>query len=137
MKDGRTMDKLLKQIAKFGVVGFLCFFIDYGLMVLLTEIGGLNYLLSSGISFCVSVVVNYLLSMRFVFRPKKDGSRAKEFIVFVALSVSGLLLTELLMMIGVEWLGAHYMFAKVVVTGIVMVYNFVTRKIFLEEKEAG
>lgn len=131
------MDKLLKQIAKFGVVGFLCFFIDYGLMVLLTEIGGLNYLLSSGISFCVSVVVNYLLSMRFVFRPKKDGSRAKEFIVFVALSVSGLLLTELLMMIGVEWLGAHYMFAKVVVTGIVMVYNFVTRKIFLEEKEAG
>lgn len=128
------MDKLIKQIAKFGVVGIICFGIDYTLMILLTEVGGLDYLLSAGVSFCVSVVVNYLLSMRFVFRSKKDGSKAKEFIIFVMLSVTGLLLTEALMWAGVEKLRFHYMFAKVLVTGIVMGYNFVTRKIFLEER---
>lgn len=128
------MDKLIKQIAKFGVVGVICFVIDYSLMILLTELAGLNYLLSSGISFSVSVVVNYLLSMHFVFRSKKDSSRAKEFIIFVLLSITGLLLTEALMWAGVELLRMHYMFAKVAVTGLVMVYNFVTRKIFLEEK---
>ena len=131
------MDKLIKQIAKFGVVGVICFGIDYSLMILLTEFGHLDYLFSCGISFCVSVVVNYLLSMRFVFRSKKDSSKAKEFIVFVVLSISGLLLTEVLMWIGVEQFALHYMFAKVVVTGIVMVYNFVTRKIFLEERAEG
>lgn len=50
------------------------------------------------------------------------------------LSVTGLLLTEMLMWVGVERLEFHYMFAKVAVTGIVMVYNFVTRKVFLEER---
>lgn len=128
------MDKLLGQIAKFGVVGVVCFVIDYSLMILLTELAGLDYLLSSGISFSVSVVVNYLLSMRFVFRSKKDANKAKEFIIFVVLSITGLLLTEALMWVGVEQLGIHYMFTKVVVTGIVMVYNFVTRKLILEER---
>lgn len=127
------MNKLINQMAKFGVVGVVCFGIDYGMMILLTELGGLDYLLSSGISFSVSVVVNYLLSMRFVFRSKKDSNKAKEFVVFTALSITGLLLTEVLMWAGVERFRLHYMFTKVVVTGMVMVYNFATRKIFLEE----
>lgn len=128
------MGKLLKQAAKFGVVGVLCFGIDYGLMILLTELGKLDYLLSSGISFSVSVVVNYLLSMRFVFRSRENCSKTKEFIAFVGLSITGLLLTEALMWIGVERLNFHYMVIKVVVTGVVMIYNFVTRKIVLEER---
>lgn len=127
------MDKLIRQIAKFGVVGVVCFGIDYGILILLTEFGGLDYLFSSGISFSISVVVNYLLSIRFVFQSKKSSNKAKEFIIFVVLSITGLLLTEALMWAGVEKLMLHYMFAKVIVTGIVMVYNFVTRKIFLEE----
>lgn len=131
---GKTMNKLINQAARFGVVGVVCFGIDYGLLILLTELGGLDYLLSSGISFSVSVVINYLLSMRFVFQSKKDSNRATEFVMFVALSITGLLLTEALMWAGVELFGLHYMFTKVVVTGVVMVYNFITRKIFLEER---
>ena len=129
------MDKLLKQIAKFGVVGVICFGIDYGLMVLLTEVGRLDYLFSSGISFSISVVVNYLLSMHFVFASKEENGKAKEFTIFVVLSIIGLLLTELLMWLSVEKLGVHYMLSKIVVTGIVMAYNFVTRKAFLEERK--
>lgn len=128
------MDKLINQIAKFGVVGIVCFGIDYGLMILLTEFGGLDYLLSSGISFSVSVVVNYLLSIRFVFRAGKNSSGPKAFIIFVALSVTGLMLTEALMWAGVERCGFHYMVSKIVVTGVVMVYNFVTKKFFLEAR---
>lgn len=128
------MDKLINQIAKFGIVGVVCFGIDYCLMILLTEFGGLDYLLSSGISFSVSVVVNYLLSMRFVFRARKTSSGAKAFIIFVVLSVTGLMLTEALMWAGVERCGFHYTLSKIVVTGVVMVYNFVTKKIFLEAR---
>lgn len=128
------MNNLIGQIAKFGVVGVICFGIDYGIMILLTELGGLDYLFSSGISFSVSVVVNYLLSMRFVFQSKKDNNKAKEFTIFVGLSITGLLLTEVLMWFCVKRIRFHYMFAKVIVTGVVMAYNFVTRKIFLEER---
>lgn len=126
------MKKLIVQFIKFGFVGALCFVIDYGLMILLTEAFSVPYLISCAISFSVSVVVNYLLSMKYVFASRDDLSKRREFVIFVFLSVLGLLLTELLMWLMSDKLGIHYMFSKIVVTGIVMVFNFVTRKIFLE-----
>lgn len=122
------------QIIRFGMVGFLCFFIDYGVLLGLTELAGINYLVSSGISFTVSVVVNYLLSMKFVFESKKKDSRVKEFILFVILSVGGLGINQLVMWLSVEKLGILYRLAKIGATAIVMVYNFITRKVILEGK---
>lgn len=129
------MIKLIKQLFKFGIVGVICFFIDYGIMVLLTEVFNVSYLLSCGISFTVSVIVNYILSMHFVFKAKEDLNKVAEFVIFVVLSVIGLGLTELLMWLSVDFLNIHYMVSKIFVTGIVMIYNFVTRKIFIEKKE--
>lgn len=122
---------MFRQIAAFGIVGVVCFVIDYATMILLTEFAGLDYLVSCGISFGVSVTMNYLLSVRFVFKSKNSG-KLKDFILFVILGVSNLLLTELFMWVGVERLSFHYMLVKLAVTGLVMVYNFVVKKIFLE-----
>lgn len=128
------MKKLIEQMIKFGFVGFLCFFIDYGIMVLLTEAAGIDYLISSGISFTVSVVVNYILSITFVFETDKNKNKIKEFVVFVFLSVIGLGINELCMWFAVEIVSIHYMISKVGATAVVMVYNFVSRKIFIEKK---
>lgn len=128
------MVKLIKQIIKFGMVGGLCFVIDYGLMVLLTEIGGINYLISSGISFTVSVIVNYILSLKFVFETRKDNDKIKEFLLFLLLSVIGLGINQILMWLCVEKLSIHYMLSKIGATVVVMIYNFITRKITLERK---
>ena len=75
--------------------------------------------------------------MRFVFAHKQDMSRRREFVIFVALSVVGLGLNDLLMWVGQSVLGIDYRFTKIVVTGIVMVYNFVTRKLFLDANRDG
>lgn len=128
------MKKLIAQIMKFGFVGFLCFFIDYGIMVFLTELFGVNYLLSSGISYSISTIVNYILSVTVVFETDKDKNRIKEFVLFVFLSVIGLGVNELCMKIGVDLLHIHYMIVKIGATAVVMVYNFVTRKMFIEKK---
>ena len=127
------MKKLIAQVLKFGVVGVIAFAIDYGVLILLTEVFGLYYLLSAMISFTVSVVFNYLASMKYVFRGREDISRLKEFIIFVVLSLIGLGLTELLMWLLVDKALIHYMVSKILVTGIVMVWNFVSRKLLLEE----
>lgn len=127
------MKKLIAQTIKFGLVGFLCFFIDYGIMVFLTEVAGVHYLLSSGISFTVSVIVNYILSLTYVFETEQ-GNRVKEFVIFVVLSVIGLGINQLLMWFCVDILGIFYMISKIGATAVVMVYNFVTRKMVLEKK---
>ena len=126
------MKKLMGQIIRFGLVGFLCFFIDYGLLLALTELAGFHYLVSGALSFAVSVVVNYLLSMKFVYEARARENRTGEFITFVLLSLVGLLINQLVMWVVVEFLGIWYQLAKIGATAIVMVYNFVSRKIIIE-----
>ena len=130
-----TFDKLVKQFMKFGVVGFIAFFIDYGLLAFCTEVFGINYLVSATIGFTVSVVFNYLASMRYVFTHKEGMSRRREFVIFVVLSVIGLIINNALMWAGVELIHVHYLIVKIFATAVVMVWNFVTRKIFLDAGE--
>lgn len=127
------MKKLIAQFMKFGIVGVIAFLIDYGLMVALTEFFGVPYLISNTISFTVSVVFNYVASMRYVFERRDDMSRRREFIIFVVLSIIGLILNDLFMWLFVSvWL-IDYRIAKIIVTVLVALWNFVTRKIFLEK----
>lgn len=120
---------------KFGVVGAIAFVIDYGLLALLTEAFGVNYLVSATISFTASVAFNYVASMRYVFTRKQGMSRRREFAIFVALSIAGLIINNACMWAGVEFLGIHYLVVKIGATFLVMVWNFVTRKIFLDAGE--
>lgn len=129
------MKKLLAQFMKFGIVGVIAFVIDYGFMVLLTEVFSVPYLISTTVSFIISVIFNYFASMRFVFKRKDDMSRRREFIIFVVLSIIGLIINDVFMWLMVDFLYIDYRLSKIVVTFIVAVWNFVTRKIFLEAKD--
>ncbi|MDO4260432.1 MAG: GtrA family protein [Eubacteriales bacterium] len=130
------MRKLIEQIIKFGFVGFLCFFIDWGIMVFLTEVFSIHHLISSAVSFTVSVTVNYILSVSFVFETDKNADKRSQFVVFVLLSIVGLGINELCMWLATDRMGIHYMISKVGATAVVMVYNFITRKLFIEKKRA-
>lgn len=131
------MKNLIAQFLKFGVVGFIAFFIDYGLLAFCTEVLGINYLVSATIGFTVSVVFNYIASMRYVFVHKEGMSRSKEFIIFVVLSVIGLLINNGCMWAGVELLGIHYLIVKIGATVIVALWNFITRKLLLDDSGMG
>lgn len=130
------MKKLLDQIMKFGLVGIVAFVIDYGVMILLTELLHVDYLLSSGISFVLSVIFNYWMSVRWVFVSHQKMPVQKQFSVFFGLSACGLLLNTFLMWLFVSVFHIWYGAAKILATGVVMVYNFVTRKKFLEGQAA-
>lgn len=125
---------MILQIIKFGIVGLIATVVDFGVLVLLKELLNVDVLIASAISFCASVVVNYLLSMAFVFESKKQN-RIKEFIIFVLLSIGGLGLNQLILWIGVQFASVYYLIAKLFATIVVPVYNFITRKLFLESKE--
>lgn len=125
------MKKLINQILKFGVVGGIAFVIDYGILFLLAKVIGLNELISAAISFIISLTFNYFLSIKWVFEAKKQTP--KEVIIFVLLSVVGLGINEVLIYLGTKKLGIDVMIVKLFATAIVMVYNFITRKLILEK----
>lgn len=106
--------------------------IDFGVLWLLVEIAGMNYLLSNCLSFTASVIYNYILSTRWVFDAKENKNKGKEIFVFVLLSVIGLGINQAIMWLCVENVEIDYTISKIVATVIVMIYNFITRKQFLE-----
>ena len=150
------MRKLINQFIKFGLVGFLSFCIDYGIGLIVLNIVmavasaaffETASVIASVVGFSVSVVVNYLLSMKFVFERKEDMNRKAEFVIFVILSVVGLIINAIIIWVCVGPIyGAStflqentsynvvYTGAKLIATVIVMIYNFITRKIFLEQR---
>ena len=125
-------NKLLMQILKFGIVGGTAFVIDYGIFTILSQFLNIHYLIASIISFSISVIYNYILSIKWVFDVSKKQT-SKEFIVFVILSVIGLGINSLIMYVSVDLMHIHEMIGKIIATAIVMVYNFITRKIFIEK----
>ena len=128
------MKKLFVQLINFGIVGVIATVIDFGVLAFCKEILGLKVLVSSAISFTVSVIFNYILSMLFVFK-SGEKNKAKEFSVFVILSLGGLGLNQAIMWLGTTVLSAYYLLVKLVAEVFVPVYNFITRKVFLEKKE--
>lgn len=133
------MKKLIEQILKFGVVGIIATVIDFGVLCILSQPLGMDPVLSAGISFCVSLVFNYVASMRYVFTHRGDMSRSREFVIFLVLSLIGLAINEAIMAAGVAVLGSSalaVMGTKVLATAIVMVWNFVSRKKWLDAGDA-
>ena len=150
------MKKLIDQILKFGVVGIISFIVDFVITMavstlLRTSVGMTTSqaaLVGAFFGFVISVIVNYILSMKYVFERREDLDRKKEFTIFVVLSIIGLGINELIILfcidlVYVNWAWLHNLIGatlatageKIVATAVVMVYNFVTRKIFLENKD--
>lgn len=125
-------NKLFVQIFKFGFVGGVAFLIDYGVLICSKEILHFDVLISAALGFCVSVIFNYFASVKWVFDVNENNSKSKNFILFIIFSIFGLALTELIMHLGVNVLNFNYMIVKIIATAIVMVFNFITRKMFLE-----
>lgn len=124
--------KIIKQIIRFSLVGIIAFLIDYALLYILTEYLNIYYLVSSTISFIISLIVNYIISINFVFNVQKTQT-IKEIVLFVLLSIIGLIINQVIMYLGTDLLKIHYMGCKLGATLIVMIYNFITRKIFIEK----
>ena len=124
---------LSRQFGRYAMVGGTAFAIDFALMVLFTEEGGWDPVVSSLVSFVISLFANYAMSMKWVFERRDDISRGKEFGIFAALAAIGLVMNEAIMAVGVGMMFLDYRLTKLASTGIVTIYNFISRKKTIEK----
>ncbi|MCR5527181.1 MAG: GtrA family protein [Lachnospiraceae bacterium] len=143
------MSALIAQILKFGVVGGISFVIDFAVYSAIIAVFGkekTTVMIAAFFGFVISVIFNYVSSMKYVFVHDENMDKRKEFTIFVILSVIGLGLNEAIIMgvlhiydavamlqSGILW-DFKEQIGKIIATGIVMIYNFITRKIFIEKK---
>lgn len=124
-------DNLILQMFRYVFVGGTAFVADAGSLWGLTFFGT-NAYLAAAVAFVLGLAVNFWLSKALVFT-KEDAHMAPvtEFIFYAVIGIIGLVLTEGLLFIGLEWLGMHVMAAKVVAAALVLVWNFAARKFLL------
>ena len=150
VREKNGLNALIEQILKFGVVGGISFVIDFAVYSAIIAVFGKAkavVMVAAFFGFVISVIFNYISSMKYVFVHDENMNKRKEFTIFVILSVIGLGLNEAIIMgvlhiydmvsflrSGIIWTYKEQI-GKIIATGIVMIYNFITRKIFIEKKD--
>ena len=87
--------------------------------------------------FIVGLIVNFVLSNLFVFRSaeqQKEGKTIKAFIIYALVGVIGYFLTVGLTLLGTLFIGKSgfwYLLLTCAVKGIVLVWNYIGRKILV------
>ena len=81
--DGRSHRHLAWQFARFLIVGGASFAVDYGIFFVLFHFFDVQYIVASTISFSVSLVLNYFLTLKFVFEAKPGRNIALEFALYI------------------------------------------------------
>ena len=131
----RTLNKqvfsVIIQFVKYIFVGGIAFLFDFGTLYILTEYGGVHYLVSAMVAFIVGLNVNYFLAKFLVFKDSKIQHIRKEYIYVVCISLSALLLNQVLLFIFTDKLGIYYLNSKIITTIILLFYNFIIRKVFI------
>lgn len=133
IKLNEKLENLLIQIFKFVIVGGIATILDWIIYYVLYNNLNIPPLIASLFSFSISSIYNYMASVTWVFDVTNNKSKKRIFIEFMILCLIGLGLTELLLHIFINILLLNKMISKIISTIIVMVFNFITRKIFLEK----
>jgi putative flippase GtrA len=119
------------RLLKYFFVGGAAAICDIGLFSLFAGFLGWPWFAVSMTTFIFATLVNYLLSIKFVF---ESGVRHKKHVEIAAVyfvSTLALIVNQLVLYFAIEFLGWHLIASKVLATGIVFFWNYFGRSKFI------
>jgi putative flippase GtrA len=123
-----TFSAETRRFARYFVVGGISACVDIGLFMLFARGLDLPYLRVAACTFVVATLVNYVLSVRYVFVSGQRFSRRWELGLVYAVSAVGLVLNGVILWLGVETLALPLLAAKLAATGSVFFWNYFARR---------
>lgn len=117
-----------RAIARYFVVGGIAACVDIGLFMLLARGMGLPYQPVAAATFVLATLVNYVLSVRFVFVSGARFGRKSEIALVYVVSAVGLGINALMLWAGVEIAHASLLVSKLAATGTVFFWNYFARR---------
>lgn len=117
------------QLVRYGFVVAIAFPIDFGLLYLFTEHFHIHYLLSTILAFTVSMLVNFYISIFWVFKNRAERPLWKEISAFFIIGFVGLGLTAFIVWFCTSVLGIHYMVSKLIAVCFVFFWSFGARRL--------
>ena len=125
---------LLGQLVRYLVTGGLAFVVDFGLFALCLYKFEWHYLLANLMGLVAGLVLNYIMSIVWVFSECKrvlENRKTAEFGIFAVVGIAGVGFNQLLMYLMVGQFGWNEMLSKIVAAVLVLMWNFGARKLML------
>jgi putative flippase GtrA len=119
------------EIIKYFISGALAFTCDFAVLYFCTEFLGFHYLVSNIFGYFVGLMIAYTLNVNWVFSYRKYKKTWLEFAMFNIIVLVGLGISESNMALLVEKFEIDYLYAKVIVGFVVMVFNYTAKKFIL------
>ena len=132
--------QLIHEFLRYVLVGGMAFLVDFGVLYLtktlfFSYMGHTGILLAAALGFTAGLIFNYIFSLLFVFKQIDENAKRRKirsFVLFVAIGIIGLLITELCMYAGVYMFGQKwYLVVKIFTAGIVLLWNYAGRKVLI------
>lgn len=119
------------QFFRYVFVGGIASVVDWGVLWALEEVG-LHYLVAAVFGFFAGLVTNFVLSKKLVFQAEDARvGTGGEFVAYTLIGSVGLGLTLGLMYVMTDLMGLHFMLSKIIATALVLIWNFLARKLIL------
>lgn len=119
------------EFLKYFAASVVALAVDWGLLVVLTEIAGLNYLASAPVGYSIGLIVGYVLSVTLVFDRRRIADARREFVLFALIGLVGLALNQFVLFGAVDIVGLNYAVAKGPAAAIGFFFNFLVRRALL------
>ena len=121
--------EFIERIAKFGMVGFLCFFIDFSLTYLFKEKLKFNKFTANAIGFLFSVVINFTLNRIWTFH-SNTADIELQFMKFISIASFALIINSVIIYILNVKIRINFYLSKLIAVFIVMFYNYSMNALF-------
>jgi putative flippase GtrA len=126
-----------RAFARYFVVGGICACVDIGLFMLFAKGLGLPYLRVGAGTFIIATLLNYFLSVRFVFVSGHRFTRRWEVALVFLVSAMGLAVNSGVLWFGVEVMRFGLLLSKLAATGVVFFWNYFARRVLIFGKTHG
>jgi len=127
----RPMQAIPATFYSYFIVGGIATVFDIGGFMLLIAMFSVPWFWAAVASFLVSVVVNYVLSVRFVFESGVRFQKHHEAVLVLGVSAIGLLLNEAVLWVMIEMADLGKLPAKLLATAVVFLWNYGARQKFI------
>ena len=120
-----------RALARYFLVGGAAACVDVGLFALFARELGLPYQPVGAATFVLATLVNYVLSIRYVFHSGRKLGRRWEIAMVYVVSGVGLAVNAAILWAGVEVARLDLLAAKLLATGTVFFWNYLARRLLV------
>jgi putative flippase GtrA len=125
-----SLDSISKFIRYF-IIGGIAALTNMAIFFIFAKILQFNYLAVGALAFIVATFVNYILSVKYVFKSGIRFSKQKELFWVYVVSIIGLIENEVILYLLVSLLHVEIMISQIIAVGAVFFWNYIARNNFV------